>query len=107
MVEAGKLNKKITVQKKTLGTPSSGYAAETWTDHSTRYAEMITTGGREFYAAQKVNEETTALFRMRYTAAINTAMRIKLGSRIFEILPPLNDVNGRHEELLVSTKEVT
>jgi SPP1 family predicted phage head-tail adaptor len=32
----------------------------------TIWAEAITTGGREFYAAQKLYAEMTVLFRVRY-----------------------------------------
>ena len=107
MLEAGKLNRRITVLKKQLGASQNGYRAETWVQHGpARWAEMITTGGRELYAAQKVTPETTAVFRMRFTNAINTSMRLQLGNRVFDILPPVNDVDGKRVELLISAKEI-
>lgn len=106
MIEAGALNRRVTFQKKTIGRTENGYPTETWTDHSSRWAEKITTGGREFYAAQKINEATEVLYRLRFTAALTTSMRIRDGHSYYEILPPLNDVGGRHEELLISAKEL-
>lgn len=105
-MEAGKLNRKIALQIKTTAEDADGLKEEVWTDFKTVWAQKITSGGKEFYAAQRINEETTAVFRMRYTAAVTTAMRIKDGGRYYEILPPLNDVDGRGIELLVMTKEV-
>lgn len=106
MIKAGDLNHKITFQIKPVSKTENGYDVGAWIDHSTRWAQKITTGGREFYAAKKVNEETTAVFRLRYTQAITTSMRIRDGNSYFEILPPLNNVDSRHEELLISAKEV-
>lgn len=106
MVAAGALNRRIVFQKRRIVNTDNGYRAEVWTDHISIWAQKITTGGREFYAAQKFNEETTAVFRIRYTSAVNSAMRIRDGAAYYEILPPLNDVNGKHEELLISAREL-
>jgi SPP1 family predicted phage head-tail adaptor len=105
-MEAGNLNRLITVQKKIINQDSDGYTNETWVDLRTYWAEMITSGGKEFFAAQRFNEETTAVFRVRFTNAITTDMRIRLGHRCFEIIPPLNDVDGQRVELLIAAKEV-
>lgn len=106
MIEAGKLNRRITVQKRVKTRDSDGYETESWVDLRAYWAEIITSGGKEFFAAQRFNEETTALFRLRYTSAITTDTRIRMGHRYFDIIPPLNDVNGLRSELLITTKEV-
>lgn len=105
-MEAGALNRRITIQKRTIATDSDGYHSETWTTHETRMAEKITTGGREFYAAQKLNAETTAVFRVRFTNAITRNMRIVDGARTYEIIAPPNNVDGRSKELLIMTREL-
>lgn len=102
-MEAGKLNRLITLQKRSITRDSIGNGVETWADHSTRWAEVITTGGSEFYAAQRLNAETTAVFKIRYTAAINTLMRIKFGSDLFDILN-IADPDGKRVFLNVSAK---
>lgn len=105
-MEAGKLNRKITIQKKTIAKDADGYPAETWVDLKTNVpASIITTGGREFYAAQKMNAETSAVIKIRYRFGINIRMQVKYGNRIFEIIG-IADPEERHEELLLSCREV-
>jgi SPP1 family predicted phage head-tail adaptor len=104
-MEAGKLRHRITIQQKILSRDADGYAQETWTDLKTCWARKITTGGREFYAAQKVNGETTAVFVLRYTPGITREMRVKDGNRFYDIIAPPNEVDGKHEELQLLTRE--
>lgn len=102
---AGKLNRRITVQKKTITYDSYNQPIETWKDTYTIWAEVLTSGGGEFYAAQKVNAETQAVFNVRYTKSIGVLDRINYDNRIFEILS-VNDVNAGRTELQISAKEV-
>ena len=104
-MKAGAMNNVITLQTKTATADSYNQQIETWADTLTVFAQVITTGGGEFYAAQKVNAQTAAVFRVRYGPTITALMRVKYGTRLFEILS-LNDVDGRHEEYLISAKEV-
>lgn len=105
-MKAGELNRQITIQYVSgEATDSDGFKTKTWGDLVTVWAAVITTGGGEFYAAQKVNAETQCLFKVRYRTDITTKMRVKYGTRYFEILA-LNDVNAMRTELQISTKEV-
>lgn len=106
-MRAGTLRHKITLQLPVITDDKySTQGTTTWIDWATVNAEIITEGGREFYAAQKINAETTAVIRIRYRVGISTKMRAKYGNRCFEILPPINDVDGKHAEILLSCKEV-
>jgi SPP1 family predicted phage head-tail adaptor len=110
MINAGGLNKRITIQAKTGAKDSFGQTISSYADVATVWAEINTgqgrsTGGREFYAAQKLHAETEALFKIRYRTRINQAMRIKYGNRYFEIIH-IADPKEKHEELLISAKEV-
>lgn len=104
-MRCGELNRQITIQKRQIAHDAGGYESETWVTHSERWASVITAGGGEFFAAQRINAETTAVFKIRYLSSINTGMRIKMGNRIFNILF-LNDVNGQRKELSIAAKEV-
>lgn len=106
MIRAGKLDQRITFRRKTIAYDSYGEPIETWSDAFTVPAKVTTTGGKEFYAAQKKNAETECLFKIRYTERVNVRMRVKWCGREFEILPPINDVNAKHTELSISGKEV-
>lgn len=105
-MEAGALDRRVTIQKRSIVSTVNGYPQETWTDLMIRPARKITTGGREFYAAQRLNAETTAVFVLRFTRAITRDMRIKDGNQIFEIIAPPNDVDGRRVELQIIAKEL-
>ena len=104
-INSGDLNRSIIIQTKTETHNSFGEPIYTWADSFAVWAKIVTTGGGEFYAAQKLNESTTAVFTVRFTVAIKNSNRIKHGTRIFEILS-INDVDERHEKLNISTKEV-
>ena len=104
-MEAGKLNRRITIQRKTVTPDSYNQPIETWKDEFSIWAQVISSGGREYYAAQKLNASTEIVFSIRYTTGVTPTDRIKYGSRVFEILS-VNDVDGMREELRVSTKEV-
>lgn len=104
-MEAGKLNRRITIQRKTVTPDSYNQPIETWKDEFSLWAQVISSGGREYYAAQKLNASTEIVFSVRYTTGIASTDRIKYGSRVFEILS-VNDVNGMREELQISAKEV-
>jgi SPP1 family predicted phage head-tail adaptor len=102
---AGKMNRQITIQTKSVTYSSFHEPIETWADYKTIWAEVITTGGTEFYAAQKLDAQTSCLFRIRYVTWLTNLMRIKFGTRYFDILS-INDVNGKRVEMQVSAKEV-
>ncbi len=64
-MQAGELNKRITIQNKPDIKDQDGYPVETWIDlKSSVPASIITTGGREFYAAQKLNSETSMVVKI-------------------------------------------
>ena len=106
MIRAGELNRMITFRRKTISYNSLNEQVESWADAATVAAGVMTTGGREFYAAQKVNAETSAVFKIRFNRFVNAMMRVKYENRVYEIIPPINDVGGKHTELLISAKEV-
>ena len=101
----GNFRTRIVIQRKYLTYNTYNEPIETWKDSIELWSDVISTGGGEFYAAQKLNASTTAVFRTRYVVDIKTTDRIKYGDRIFEILF-INDVSEKHIELLISAKEV-
>jgi SPP1 family predicted phage head-tail adaptor len=104
-MRAGELRHRITFQNKTITYDSYNQPIEVWVDDDTVWAEVITSGGSEFYAGQKLNAATSAVFKIRYKNVLVT-QRIKFGARYFEILPPINNVDGLNKEILLLGKEV-
>lgn len=101
----GAMKNRILIQKKHIVYDSYNQPIESWKNAFELWAEIINTGGGEFYAAQKLNAQTTAVFKTRYVSSISSVDRIKYNNRIFEILW-VNDVDEKHIELQISTKEV-
>ena len=98
-------NRRATIQSKVINYDSYNEPIETWSDASSVWSDIITTGGGEFYAAQKLNASTQAVFKIRYKNDVKVTDRIKYNGRIFEILS-VNDVDEAHVEIQISTKEV-
>ena len=100
-----KYNRRIIIERKTTTYNAYNEPIDAWATNQTLWAGIVTSGGGEFYAAQKINAQTTAVFKIRYNTTITTVDRIKYGTRIFQILS-INDVDARHEEMFISAKEV-
>lgn len=103
--QAGDLNIQISIQAKSGAKDSFGQSGDTWSDIVTDvWASIQETGGREFYAAQKSYAETTALFKVSFVNGIRTTMRIKFGTRYFNILG-VNNIKQKNICLLLAAKE--
>ena len=99
------LNRRITIQEKTVTYNSYNEPIETWIDLKTVWAGIINTGGGEFYAAQKLYASTEVVFRIRYQNSISVENRINYDGTIHEILA-INDVDGAHVEYQIAAKAV-
>lgn len=104
-MNAGKLNTRVTIQKRTVTRGADGSEVEAWINGDTVWAEVKNQSGREFYTAQKINAELTHLISIRYRTDVRPTWRLKLGNRYLDILSAIN-VNEANRELLISCKEV-
>jgi SPP1 family predicted phage head-tail adaptor len=104
-LNAGELTKRITIQAETGGQDAYGQPFGTWTTIATVWGKIITSGGREFYAAQKLNAESTAVIEIRYRTNVTTANRILYNNRKYDILSVV-DPEERHIMLQIACKEV-
>ena len=103
-MRAGKLRHKITIQYYTESQNSYGEMTKTWSDYATVWASIEPIMGREFWESQQINAEVTAKITIRYLADINPKMRVKYGSRIFEIISVINP-EEKNRELQLMVKE--
>jgi len=97
--------RRVEIQTNTPTRDALNAPINNWATTKTAWAEFISSGSGEFYAAQKINSVTTGVFKIRYRVPITPLNRIKYGSRIFEILG-VNDKDEAHEWWIVSVKEV-
>jgi SPP1 family predicted phage head-tail adaptor len=106
MITIGDLFSKIEIQSNTPTRGADGSEVDKWSTTITTRAKIETTGGREFFSAQRINSETQALFTVRYrVATITPDMRIKVGSKLYQILF-VNNINNRNRVIQIAGKEV-
>jgi SPP1 family predicted phage head-tail adaptor len=102
----GRLNKRITLQKKGFVRDAESNTKDSWVDSATVWAAVEPLRGREYYAAAAASAESLVRFRLRYRKDVTADMRVKYDNRIFELNSPPIDPEERHKELIMMCKEV-
>lgn len=102
-MKAGKMDKHITLQVKTIGFDADRNPETTWNNWRTVWAEALPQTGREFYRLQTMNSEITTVFRIRYNRNVTPHMRVLFGSRALDIIDVIN-VDEAGEEMLLTCK---
>ncbi|MDW5376837.1 phage head closure protein [Halomonas sp. HP20-15] len=105
-MRAGKLNKRITLQRKgQQQDPNSGATIDTWLDVSTVWAGIEYLSVREFIAARSGQVEISARITIRYRTGIGATMRAVRGDQIFNIHGVLPDNGSGREYLTLPVSE--
>jgi len=103
-VESGKLRHHITFQKLVPTVDAYGGPAEVYEDYYECAASVTPGKSRVFMESQKHNAELTHEIRIRYKPWLLPTMRVKFGTRYFDIEPPRN-LDERNREMLILAKE--
>ena len=103
-MNAGELNHKITIQKRSVIKDADGYEVEAWSDLCNYWASANEMGSKELYYAQKTFAESTAVFVLRYTQRVTMKMRVKYDNKLYEIIGLTPD--GKRTELRISAREI-
>jgi SPP1 family predicted phage head-tail adaptor len=103
-VRIGKLRHRITIERVTETRDTDGSVIETWSTYVTVQASIEPISGREYFAAQSTQADATHRISLRYLSGIVPKMRVKFGSRIFDILSIIN-VDERNRELQLMCRE--
>ena len=101
----GDLKHCIIIQEPSQTVDSTGAPTETWSNVLTARARRLATGGAEFYAAQRMNENTQALYTIRYYAGLTTRMRLVHGSQNYDIISIVPAVDERYMNISVRLVE--
>lgn len=106
----GRLNTRLTLQTSTGTKDTYGQEIEEWEDYMSMWAEKVDESSREFYAAQKVHAETTAVYKIHYMKTLEgqniKLMRIKTQDKRYLNIISADDVNNRHICIVIKAKEV-
>ncbi len=100
MINAGRMDQRITLQLRSTCADALGQESTTWADFATMWASYTTKRGREYFAAGAVQAEAAAVFRIRYRADVVTlgsgALRVVYRGQPYDITEPPQDVDGQH-----------
>ena len=106
MINPGERTKQITLQVKTITQDAELNPVTTWVDWKTVWAKPIPKTSREYFRLQTVNSELEEAFNINYMGNVTSRMRVKFGSKYFDIIgSPINS-GERNEELILSCKGV-
>lgn len=106
MLPAGRLNKRISIEAP-ADPPvqtASGAVQKTWVPFATVWASFEPLSGKEIFAAQQYSSEATHRVTIRYRAGLTSKMRIKLGTRAFDILSEMNEME-RNQDIVMICQE--
>lgn len=105
-MEAGKLNKRITIQKLVPKTAASGQQGGDWVGVATVWAQVKCTSPRTINDDGVVQHEATYKFYIRRRKGITAQMRVLWDDRIFHLVGPPMDWADERTGLTLVTKEL-
>lgn len=85
MIRSGKLDRLITLERKSETVSETGAVSETWTPIATLRAELVRQTAEEFLTGPGETENTTVIFRTRYLSGMTTADRISYNGETFDL----------------------
>lgn len=75
-VDIGRLDRRITIQKKVVAQDNLLNEAETWSDYHTCWAAVSGVSNREYFAARQQHEENVVSFKVRGCARLKEVDKI-------------------------------
>ncbi len=107
-VAAGKLNRRVTVERPAKVTDAAGQPITTWETHGAFWAAVTTGGvGESLQDNRQVSEDVRWQIVLRYSsqsAAIAADWRIRLGDQVLSVQSAV-DVNDAHTHILLTALE--
>lgn len=85
-MRAGSLDRRVTIQARTLTSDAQGQQIETWSDVATVWGRRLDLRGREFIAAETKQGEATCTFEVRYRSDVTVLNRLVCEGRTYDIV---------------------
>ena len=102
--QIGKLDKRITFQRKDIGTNESNEDVEAgWDNVVTVWAEVNERRGSESYQGDQLVANTTAAFTIRHRSGLDEEMRITYNGRKYDIQAILYESRKGYIEILAES----
>ncbi len=90
-MKLGKMRYRITIESPVNIADDDGFNQETYIEFATVWADITPVSSKEYFDSNQTVEEATSKIYIRHIAGINTLMRIRSGSRLFDIISVLSD----------------
>jgi len=84
-MQAGKLRNLIVIQASTPTRTASGSSEDVWAQHAEVWASIHPVTGTESVSSNQLVSTTSHKITIRYLATVLTKMRVKYGTRYFDI----------------------
>lgn len=94
-MQAGRLNRRVTLQAPGTAEDELGQPIPGWTDVATLWADIRMKSGLEAIKAGATVSVARASIRVRYRAGITAGMRVVHNLQAFNIVAVMPDVGGR------------
>lgn len=104
MTDPSSFNKRVTLQSEVLTPDAQGGSSKDWSDVATVWASVEPMAGKEAYTWGKLLEESTLVIKIRYRAGVVPKMRLKYGTRYFDISSVI-DEHEAHRFLVLGCTE--
>ena len=106
-MRAGQLDKRVTIQSKTVTRDSFGAEVETWSTHDTVWASIEPLRGREWLETRQVQADIDTRIRIRYLSTVTPSMRVVWGTHIYDIIaPPIHTRTDNRETQLMCREQI-
>ena len=105
-MEAGRLNKRITIQRQEKVRKPSGQVVGEWKSVCTVWAEVNCTDSKAVDSNGAIQHEGLYRFYIRWRRGITAEMRVVWDGRIFPLVGPPADWKGEKAGLTLLAKEL-
>ncbi|MPW17879.1 phage head closure protein [Paraburkholderia sp. CNPSo 3157] len=95
MLQAGSLNRRITIQRQSADRDEDGHPEAVWTDVVVTWASIAHKSGLQSIRGDAEVSLVQASIRVRYRTDVAAGMRVVHGSTIYQIRAVLPDERGR------------
>lgn len=98
MINAGRMDQRITLQRRTTGVDALGHESSTWTSFAEVWAGVTSKRGREYFSAGSVQGQASIAARIRYRADLvgdSGTLRILWRGEPYDVTEPPQDVDGQ------------
>ena len=95
MMQAGRLDTRVTLQRRTTGQDDWGQPTEGWEDVAQVWANVRHLNGVESIKAGADVSVVRASIRIRWREGVDAGQRVLIGSAIYQIQAVMPDLGGR------------